>query len=163
MDNFTKKSILFLIFTSVFGCKDLAATPLCLELRSNDLPKDEQGYLLPRADAQASRYLNEICNDASDIDNGIIHIPLDQSVINNYAPCLSIIAQGERQAEQPFVTVQKLRNHLKGQSDLYNAIEFAHFLTVPLLLRAALAEAPAHITRNNVNNYQQSDFSAAYH
>ncbi len=148
-----RKLQLFLTF--IFACPGLCATPTHIELRGNDLPADQRGFMLPLQDATASGYLHEIIENGSEIEDGVTLPPLAQSTIERYAPCLTMIAQGLRQNQLPFIIQQQLRGYLRQQPDLYNAIIFADYLTIPLLLKAALAEAPGQITPDNVAQYEE--------
>ncbi len=154
MDRFIQKFIKFYTFLMIFSCP-LAATPTHIELRGKDLPQEEQGYMLPWQDVMASGFLREMVENGSEIENGMPLPRLKHSIIERYAPCLTIIAEGQRGNELPFVTEQRLREELRNMTDLYNAIIFADYLNVPLLLKAALAQAPAHITPANVLEFER--------
>ena len=130
---------LLISLTIIFSSPSLCATPTHIQLRGNDLQADQQGFMLPLQDATASRYLHEIIESGSEIENGVPLTPFAQSTIERYAPCLTMIAQGLRQNQLPFIIQQQLRGYLRPQPDLYNAIIFADYLTIPLLLKAALA------------------------
>ncbi len=146
---------LLLFLTIIFICPSLIATPTHVELRGHDLAAGKQGYMLPWQDATASGWLREIVENGSEIEDGVPLPHLEHGTIIRYAPCLSIIAQGQRQNELPFAIELTLREYLQSMPDLYNAIHFADYLTVPLLKKVALAEAPAHVTRDNVTQYEE--------
>ncbi len=155
VDHFAKKSIRFLIFCSFFACTGLIAAPTSIELRGKDLKEDQPGVFLPRQDIAASSFLSEICGYANQTQIKVPLPGLAHHTIERYAPCLSMIAEGHRHSEVAFVTQQRLRAYLLRQPDLYESIIFADYLNVPLLLNAALAQAPAHITTDNVVKYEE--------
>ncbi len=153
MDRFTFKVAKFIVFSLIFTCPGLMATPTHVELRGIDLPAGEQGYLLPWQDATASTFLHDLCEDGGDIEGGMPLGALSHDTILRYAPCLSMIAQGKRHSEVPLAIELTLREYLRQQPDLYNAIHFADYLTVPLLKKVALTEAPARITLDTAGDY----------
>ena len=144
----------FAAFLLLFACPGLVATPTHVELRGSQLPMAQQGYMLPLQDTTASGLLHELCESGSELDEGVPLPYLTHSTIERYAPCLSVIAQGLGHNDLPFIIEQRLREYLCEQPDLYNAINFADRLSVPLLSKAALVEASVHISKDNVHQYE---------
>ncbi len=170
---FNLKRTILSSFLLLFACglqaqpSPRTVPPTHIELRGSDLPQAKQGYLLPAQDVSAApmieRTLHALSKGGKVHTTTILFQNFAHSTIARCAPCLSIIAHGQRSKVSEAAIKEQLCYYIRDYTDTYDLIRLADYWAVELLLEAALEVAPEKVSWENIEGFEELPKTASFY